>query len=62
MISLLLLIYPVNTIIPTSSKEKESDELLYSATRYGPRTSCQRNGLREEEQNDRSCYSVIIVN
>ena len=32
-------------VIPTSSKKKESDELLYSVTRYGPRTSCQRKGL-----------------
>ena len=31
--------------MPTSSKETESDELLYSVTRYGPRTNCQRKGL-----------------
>ena len=32
-------------IIPTKSKEKESDELLYTVTRYGPRTSRQRMAL-----------------
>ena len=49
MISLLLLnhFYPM-IVIPTSSKGEESDELLYtgSVTRYGPRISCQRKGVK----------------
>ena len=38
-------------IIPTSSKENDSDELLYtdSVTRYGPRTTCQRQGLKPRD-------------
>ena len=36
-------------MIPTSSKVKESDELLYTVTRYGPRTSCQREKLIDKE-------------
>ena len=36
----------LSDITPTSSKGKESDELLHdgSVARYGPRTSCQRGG------------------
>ena len=32
-------------IIPASSNKEENDDLLYTVTRYGPRTSCQRKGL-----------------
>ena len=48
MTSLLLLnnFYTSDTI-PTSSRGKESDELLYTAARYGPRINCQRKELMQ---------------
>ena len=37
----------LSDIIPTSAEEKDSDGLLYTVTRYGPREprNCQRTEL-----------------
>ena len=37
--------FSIISIIPTSSKGKESDESFHTVTRYGPRTSRQRKRL-----------------
>ena len=38
-----------------SSKDKESDELLYSVTRYGPRTSWPaQEGIHRARDRDRN--------
>ena len=36
--------FPSSDIIPTSSKEKENDELLYTVTRYGPQLVASASG------------------
>ena len=48
--------------MPTSSKGKENDELLYTClvTRYGPRISCQREGLTSFLRSLKICWRAIF--